>query len=530
VKIVSVEQMRALEAAAFARGISEAALQATAGRAVADVLSGYLGPDRRLAVLIGPGNNGRDAAIAGRHLAEAGTPVELLLSPRHAVTSDELDQLARLGAQARPVTDAGQLDEPLRRADVALDGLTGIGSHGPLREPLASFAARLNQVRADRRGALTVIAVDVPSGIDADSGAVPGTAVAAHVTVTLGAVKQGLLLFPAAERVGRLVARPIGIPPDALGALPFDQLDAADVAELVPPRPLDAHKYRLGRVLAVAGSHHYLGAPMLCAVAAARAGAGMVTVASSGQVRQALATRAPEITYAPDDVEPERDPDGSLAVLEPLLGGSRALVIGPGLGRAEGTIHFVRRLLEARAGAAPDTPAVVDADALYALADWVGWPARVGPNVVLTPHSGELARLAGEPPPAETPWARAAQLSARWGVVLVAKGPFTSVAEPGGRVAVWPHANPALASAGTGDVLAGLIAGLLAQGADAYAAARLGVVVHALAAEAVQAREGWRSLLASDLLPELPRVLARLSGADRPRPYPRGTAGATRCR
>jgi ADP-dependent NAD(P)H-hydrate dehydratase / NAD(P)H-hydrate epimerase len=516
VKIVSVEQMRALERAAFAAGVSEAALQEVAGRAVAEEVAALASPGQRVAVLVGPGNNGRDGAVAARYLARAGIGLDLLLAPRHAVRDDELAALRAGGVRVRDAAQAGDLDQALARARVAVDGLTGIGAHGPLREPLAAFAARLNEARRVERGSgeLDVVAIDVPSGVDADSGAVPGEAVWADVTVTLGAIKQGLLLFPAAERAGRVVCRDIGIPADALARLPCELLDEAAVAPLVPPRPLDAHKYRFGRALVVAGSAHFLGAPILCATAAARSGAGLVTVGAPAAVRGAVAGHTPEITYAPRDVDPERDPDAGLEALGPLLEACDVLALGPGLGRADGTQRFVRGLLERRARVAPASPAVVDADALFVLAEWPEWWAHTGPNVVLTPHSGELARLAGPRPASETPWVEAARLSGAWGVVLVAKGPFTSVARPDGRVAVWPRANPALATGGTGDVLVGMVAGLIAQGATPFDAARLAVAAHGLAAQAVLDRTGWRSLLASDLLPEIPRVLARL-GASR---------------
>jgi hydroxyethylthiazole kinase-like uncharacterized protein yjeF len=503
--------MRALEAAAFATGISEAGLQEAAGRAVAEDVAALVRPGQAVVVLVGPGNNGRDGAVAARHLSQAGATVHLLLGPHHAVRDDEVTLVRAAGVRVRDVGHSSDLDDALANVRVAVDGLTGIGARGPLREPLAGFAARLNERRAERGSALSVVAIDIPSGVDADSGAVPGEAVRADITITLGAIKQGLLLFPAAAHVGRLVCRDIGIPQGAVADLPFAAMDELNVRDLVPARPLDAHKYRFGRVLVVAGSAHYLGAPILCASAAARSGAGLVTVGSTAAVRQAVASHAPEVTYAPGDVDHEHDLAGSLKALRPLLESCAALVIGPGLGRAPATLDFVRRVLEMRTQVAPSSAAVVDADGLFALAEWPEWWTRVGPNVVVTPHSGELARLAGDKPPSETPWAQAARLSAQWRVVLVAKGPFTSVARQNGDVAVWPRANPALATGGTGDVLAGVVAGLIGQGATVFDAARLGVAAHALAATGVLERTAWRTLLASDLVTEIPRVLGRLA-------------------
>jgi NAD(P)H-hydrate epimerase len=358
------------------------------------------------------------------------------------------------------------------------------------------------------------VALDIPSGIDADSGEVPGEAVWADYTVTLGGVKQGLLRFPAAERVGRLIARDIGIPQSAETDLPYSCLDVPDLVRLVPPRPLNAHKYGFGRVLVVAGADHYLGAAVLCSGGAARVGAGLVTLASTRDVRLNTATHLPEVTYTADDV---RAADGLEAAraLEPYLRSHAAAIFGPGLGRSQGTTQFVAELLRQRPR---EHGVVIDADALFALAETPNWPELLGPSAVLTPHSGELERLVGHELSADEPiWIHAARLAQQWGCVLVAKGPFTCIANPDGRVDVWPRANPALATGGTGDVLAGITAGLLAQGLAAWDAARLAVGVHGLAAERIVANRQWRTLLASDLLPELPAVLGSLAPLTAPR-------------
>jgi NAD(P)H-hydrate epimerase len=524
VKIVSVAQMRSLEASAFAAGVSEAALQEQAGTAVAEEVGALLAPGESVVVLAGHGNNGRDGAIAARLLAQRGTRVEVFLGPRHAIRSDELDVLRALGVRVGAIDQRAEMVSSLQRARIALDALVGIGATGALREPLGSCVHSLNAVSATRGAELQVVGLDIPSGIDADTGDVPGEAVWADHTVTLGAVKQGLLRFPAAERVGRLVVRDIGIPAAAAASLPYALLEERSLAKGVPPRPLDAHKYRFGRVLVVAGAPHFLGAPTLCAAAAARAGAGLVTVASTTAVRHAVATHVPEVTYVEQDLEPDSEPDRSIEVLLPRLGERVALVVGPGLGRSNGTVRFVRQLLEARAQSTTHRAGVViDGDALYALAEWPGWWERIGPDAVLTPHSGELARLTGAEngPPGASAWEQAGRFAQRWQCVLVAKGPFTCVGGPDGQVEVWSWANPALATAGTGDVLAGLCGGLLAQGASPWDAARVAVAVHARAALAVQDRNGWRTVLASDLLPQIPAQLGHLADARAGRPTPR---------
>src|SRR5579864_5791168 len=479
--------MRALEAAAFAAGISEAELQQRAGTVVAEEIL-RLHASGRVAVMVGHGNNGRDGAVAAEWLLRKHVPVDLVLAPRHAITPDELGQLRGLGAGTVASSDRASIDGLLTGASVAVDALAGIGARGALREPLASLASQLNAHRAN----LTVVALDLPSGIDADTGAVPGEAVCADVTVTLGGIKQGLLRFPAAERVGALIPRDIGIPPEA--ELPYSVLDSPTLSALVPPRALNAHKYRFGRVLVIAGSDHFLGAPVLCAGGAARVGAGLVTVASTRDVRLNVAVHLPEVTFTQADVP-----------LRTYLQSHNAVVIGPGLGRGPEVTSFVANVLNERS---QEHAIVVDADALVALPELDDWPRRLGANAVLTPHAGELERLVGKPlDHAETDWARAGRLATEWNCVLIAKGPFTCAASPDGRVDVWPRANAALATGGTGDVLAGITAGLLAQHLNPWDAARLAVGVHGLAAERLVQTRNWRTLLASDLFELLPAVL-----------------------
>jgi hydroxyethylthiazole kinase-like uncharacterized protein yjeF len=507
--VVSVAEMRALEAAAIAAGTPERELQERAGRAVAEVVSDRLGSaGERVAVLVGAGNNGRDGVVAGRHLAERGHRVQLWLTPRHALDATELADLAARGIELRSTEPSEQgvaLREALAASRVAIDGLLGVGARGPMRPGLAEPAEVLNAVRAGHPR-LLVVAVDVPSGLNADDGSVPGSAVAADVTVTFGAVKAGLLRFPGASLVGRLEPRPIGLPASATAALPTRILDEAAVRPLLPARPLDAHKYRLGRTLVVAGSDMYVGAATLCTAAAARSGCGLVAVASTTTVKAVLAARLPEATYPVPPLELEQDPEGSAGRVVDALPDYQSLVLGPGIGRAETTDRFLRRLLAGNAGLAAPVPTVIDADALTLLARWPGWWEQIGPSHVLTPHAGEMARLTGDRSES-APWERAREAAARWGQVVVLKGPFTSVASPDGPVWVYPHANPALASAGTGDVLAGLCAGLLAQGLAPADAACLAVVVHALAGRRVVDCRAWRTLLASDLLEEIPWAL-----------------------
>lgn len=509
--VVTVEQMRALEAAAFAAGTSEDRLQARAAAEIAGVAAEVAPRTSPAVILVGPGNNGRDAFLAGRRLAAAGREVSYYLGPRHAVREAELAAL-RPPLEAvllhRQEPDLELLRTRLGRAGLAIDGLLGIGLRGPLRAPLDRLAQLLNEVSAG--GAPRVLSVDVPSGIDADSGALAGPAVRADLTVALGAAKAGLLRFPAANLVGRLEVRPIGLPQDAVAACRTRLLTPDAVAPLVPPRPLDAHKGTLGWVMVLGGSREYVGAPILSASAAARAGCGLVALATPAPAQLAAAVALPEATYVLRDEQ--QAPSVQAERLLDRLNQFQSLIIGPGLGREQTTVSLVRGLLQGLT-ALPERPAtLIDADALFVLAGWPEWWQAIPPGCVLTPHHGEMARLTGLQAAelAARTWDLAAEYAARWGQIVVLKGPHTVVAAPDGRAWVYPRPNPGLATAGSGDVLAGLIAGLAAQGVAPLEAARLGVVTHALAADRVLGSRQWRSLIASDLLAALPAVLADL--------------------
>jgi NAD(P)H-hydrate epimerase len=519
-KVVSIAQMRALEMAARGAGLSEADLQQRAGAAVAREVASRLGRGDRLTVLVGHGNNGRDGAIAAEWLLRRQFDVDLVLAPRHALTAVELATLSGLRATLIPSTDVAALGRSLRAASVALDALTGIGSRGPLREPLNGLAAALNRARLERRDEsvvaprLLAVALDVPSGVDADTGAVPGEAVRADITVTLGGVKAGLLRFPAADYVGQLVSCEIGIPAAAEAVLPYTVLDEWSLTALLPERPLDSHKYRFGRVLAIAGSDHFPGAAVLCTGAAARTGAGLVTLAASHDLRLSVAAHFPEVTYTASDVSPGAGL-AAFDALGPSVQSHHVVLLGPGLGRSDATTAFVHALLERRPR---EQRLVIDADGLVALAAIPEWQRLVDQNVVLTPHGGELARLLGHQLSESEPlWEQAGAAAREWGCVLVAKGPFSCIASAGGHVDVWPRANSALSTGGTGDVLAGVTAGFLAQQVPPWDAARLAVGVHGLAAARVVHERGWRTLLASDLVEELPAVMGKLERSTRRR-------------
>lgn len=506
-RIVSVVQMRELEQQTFASGVTEDELQRRAAAEIARVVhERFRGGS--VVGLVGAGNNGRDAWIAVENLLDRGWRASLFLTPRHAITDDEIGAFeAQSGRIVRYAADEedGGLGSALQGASIALDGLLGIGAKGAPRPPLDAIIETLNRAQTLNRP-LEVVAVDTPSGLDPDTGDAPGLVVRADLTVVLGGLKQGLLTASAARFTGELVPVEIGVvdgPPGTADVLTLESLRG-----LLPPRPPDAHKGTFGRLLVVAGSDQYVGAAYLVCAAAVRAGAGIVALAAPRWLRDVVAARLPEVTYVPlPDGGPAANPDECIERLADRVAGFDALAIGPGLSTAGGVQQVVHWLI----GQANEAslPLVVDADALNVLAAEPGWADSLGPKSVITPHPGELARLLGGKLPDEAPWALAERLGKGWGITLVVKGAFTAVGGPDG-VWVHPRANPGLATAGTGDVLTGIIGGLLARGLDPTTAARLGVWAHGTTAATLTQDFLAGGLAASDLLPEIPWALAEL--------------------
>jgi ADP-dependent NAD(P)H-hydrate dehydratase / NAD(P)H-hydrate epimerase len=528
--LVTRHEMQVLEQRAVALGSSWDALmqQAAAGVAAtaAELLRDHANP--QVLVLAGPGNNGGDALTAARMLAGLGVHVSLLRFQR---ADDRLLQLLRaepalydLGVW--PLPDSVMFLQALQQADLVLDGLLGTAG----RPPETALRTLIELLNAHRRPApqTHVLAIDLPSGVNADDGRVPTVAVRADLTVACGLIKRGTLFAPARDFAGRLVTVPLGLPAADLAALPVRRLSAAVVAPLLPVRPRDGHKITFGRVAVLAGSLQYPGAAVLAATAVLRSGAGLVTLAAPLSALM-LMTLAPELTLLPLEL-PAGEPDSTAddAALQQLFSVARAGLIGPGLGRTPAGDARVCRLLGLIDGRRPVAvgfvplepreplpalpPCVIDADGLNLLADLPDWSLELPPDrLVLTPHPGEMRRLIGADLPVDrVETARAA--AQRWRQTIVLKGDVTVVAAPDGRAAVLDAPNPALATAGSGDVLAGTIAGLLAQGCAPYDAACLGVVLHSLAAARVAAALGSAGALAGDLLSALP--LARRAVAE----------------
>lgn len=570
VRLFTAAQMRKADSVAVGAGVPSLVLMENAGRAVArlaaEMTASFAAAPVSIVVLAGRGNNGGDGLVAARHLAERGFPVEVVLAESAgAFSGDALVNFeAMLGdGSVRPVVfgepGAGPADvaSRLERTTLIVDSLLGTGARGAPRQPAATLISLVNSAAhgGGRPPRPLVLAVDLPSGLDADTGLTAGEAVRADATVTFGGVKLGLAAPEARAFTGRLYLAPIGIPAAALeeatagergepegtaAATPtcLRWLLPAEAATCLGHRPVSGHKGTFGHVRVVAGSPGFTGAAVLAALGALRAGAGLTTVACPRGSREVVAASLPEaLTQAlPEDADGRLNRSAAADLLAGLDGPGGAdpgrspkdhsrtsVVVGPGLGAGPGVAAVVRELLEN----AP-VPLLLDADALNSLAQ--DGPEAVtqvlaaaaahrssgaGPPV-LTPHPGEMARLTGRPV-AEIQGDRTgvAVRSARsWGAVVVLKGAGTVIAAPDGSAWINATGNSGLATAGSGDVLAGAIGAYLAQGVPPLQAALAGVSVHGLAGDLAARDIGPRGLLASDVAHRLPRAAELLPAAE----------------
>jgi NAD(P)H-hydrate epimerase len=487
-KLVTSEQMRGLEQRAEADGISTAQLMENAGLATAQegwMLLGTL-EARVILVLVGPGNNGGDGLVAARHLFDWGADVRVYMT-RPREPDDNLRQIEERGvALASPESDSDltQLDKNIDQAHLIIDAVLGTGQARPLEGTIAAIIDKVARART-RPVPPKLLAVDLPTGVNADTGEVDPHTAAPDETVTFGAPKVGLYTLPGSASRGRVQTIDIGIPGDAIEALPLDLLTAVWTRDRLPRRPLNSNKGTFGKLLTVVGSINYGGAAYLSADSAYRAGAGLVTIALPKSVQPMVLPLVPEET----------------------LEGYQALLVGCGLGQRANTQQFVRSLLYGL-GSADGIGIVVDADGLNALADQDDWPQRFRTEAILTPHPGEFARLArmSVHEVQADRVGNALRFAAEWNKIVVLKGAHTVIAAPSGRAMLSPFANAALATAGTGDVLAGTIGGLLAQGVPAFEAASAGVYLHAAAGELLSRDFGDAGGLAGDLLRLLPEA------------------------
>jgi len=531
--VVSVEQMHAIEKEADGNGVSYAEMMERAGRGVAEVVLSEYGDDdwRVVTGLVGTGNNGGDALVALEALAQAGWQAQAYLVRRRAKDDVWMERAIAAGVQvlaAGPDGNLLDLQAWLENSNVLLDGVLGTGIQLPLKDEIASVLKFVN----DSESIPHVIAIDCPSGVDCNTGAAADEAIPAEITLCMQAVKQGLLRFPAFELVGELRVVDLGLPANLESAqgIELSVVDGELVAGFLPARPITAHKGTFGTLMIAAGSTYYTGAALLSARAAYRIGTGLVRMAVPASIHSALAGQIPEATWLLLPHEMGMISEKAADLLVKNLERVSALVVGPGLGSEDTTASFVEKLLNGEIATHPTTtfgflsdqtgvkpgnktslpPLLIDADGLRLLARIKNWPALLPPGSVLTPHPGEMSALTG----LDVDQIQANRLevarrfASEWKTVVILKGALAVIAAPDGRAYIIPVATSALAKAGSGDVLAGMVGGLLAQGRSALQAAIAGAWIHAQAGlEAAEHLGCTASVSASDVIESIPLVL-----------------------
>ncbi len=554
IKVFSVAEMVAAEKAADAAGSSYDQMMERAGKAVAEALiQRFPVDDKKITILVGPGNNGGDGLVAGRYLAEAGADTTFYLYKSRDPEKDKnlalVQEMGLLILSAEFDQRYRVLRNRLNITDIIIDALLGTGIALPVGGELAHLMGHvksavrrrrdwrffnednsltsigdigwhryhLDQESADKtdpgQEGLIVAAVDCPSGLNCDSGLVDELAIPAQLSIAFAGPKRGHFIFPGAAVCGELVVADIGIGPDLdeVSKVSLELVTQDRVRRLLPARPLEGHKGTFGWVMIASGSSRYWGAPVLAGKAAYRTGSGLVALAVPSVVRPAAASLLPEATYPLVEETQTLDIGAAQRIID-LLPSYQSLLLGPGLHEAGAFMKVM--LVEFADHAETVPPMVIDADGLNLLSGIAEWPGYLPPNTVLTPHPGELARLMGVSidQVRERDRVELAQaLAKKWGCILLLKGAFTVIAAPDGRSAILPFANPALAAAGSGDVLSGIIVSLLGQGLEPYEAAAAGGYIHGAAAQLAGVELG---LLAGELADFVPGVISKLK-ADR---------------
>lgn len=513
-KLVTAAQMQALDR----RTIQEArvpslTLMERAGAGTVALMEQTFGAlaGKRVAILCGKGHNGGDGLVIARHLLKRRAQITVwLLHPPKELAPDThtmLTRLRRAGGtkQIHSLTAAADCTPSLAASDYLVDALLGTGLSNPVRGLYAETIAAMN---ASGR---PIVAVDLPSGLHADCGDQLGTAVLATMTATYGAPKLGLFLADGIDHAGTVHVVDIGIPPAYVDAVeaPASLLTREQIARHLPPRRRSAHKGSFGHVGIIAGSIGKTGAAALAAKAAARVGAGLVTVAAPDSVHPTIASLLLEAMTLPmPETAAHTFSRTSVDALLAFAAERSAVAIGPGIGQDPDTAEAVRHFL-----AAVTVPCVVDADALNAAASDPSLWSRCTAPMILTPHPGEMARLCGLAKGSEVNRDRlglARRVAREYGVIVVLKGARTIIAQADGQVAINPTGNPGMATGGTGDVLTGAIAGLLAQGLSPWEAACTGTYLHGLAGNLAAHTIGTIGLIASDIIDRLPHACTSL--------------------
>lgn len=513
-KLLKAEEMRDIDRRASEEYfISSLVLMENAGLRVFELVKELVVnlAGSRIVILAGQGNNGGDGLVLARHLHNAGARADcFLLGESAALTPDAAANYAileRMGIKIAPLqneADGMVLVMALTRADIVVDAIYGTGFRGQLNEYETWIVETLNKCR------IPTIAVDIPSGVEADTGRVHGQAVQADYTVTLALPKAGLVLAPGCNHVGQLVIGDISIPRVLLEDRKYktNLIDSTLVKKYSKPRRADSHKGTYGHVLVVGGSTGMSGAVIMTAGAALRSGAGLVTAAVPESLVPVIESSIMEVMSRPLPQTSEATISlDALPAIQNMLGTVSVCAIGPGMARYMEANAILRYVLE-NSG----VPVLIDADGLNALEDDVAILQNRQVPVVLTPHPGEMARLTGLPVEEiqHDRWGIARKYAVQWGVTLVLKGHNTVIANPAGELFININGNPGMATAGSGDVLAGIITGFIAQGMKPQDAAVAGVYTHGLCGDLVASLKGQQALVAGDLIEYLPQALQNL--------------------
>lgn len=499
-KIVTAQQMRELDRRAIEEaGVPGFELMERAGCGIFEAAQAVDVERKRGVVLFaGKGNNGGDAIVVTRHLLKAKhewRPITLVLTaPASELSGDPLRHWKKLRPLRPKVLVFNSANKDivaglLADCGLIIDGLLGTGARGEPRSPVREAIELINAARKP------VLAIDIPSGLDSDTGQPASACIRADVTVTMGLPKAGLLQQAAIDYVGRLKIVDIGIPREFVAALPAgpEYLVREDAAALLPARRVSAHKGDFGHLLVLAGSEGMSGAAVLASQAAMRSGAGLCTLGVPRAIWPIVAAQCREVMPKPFD-------DWSPAALAPMVERCNAVAAGPGLAQGSATEALVGWLLQSCTH-----PLLLDADALNVLAKNPAQLRQARGPVIITPHPGEMARLIGKTTQAVQAdrWGVAAKFAREFNIVVVLKGARTVVARPDGNISINSTGNPGMASGGVGDVLTGIVGALLAQGVSVFDAARLGVWLHGAAADIAARQSGEEALIASDITANL---------------------------
>lgn len=513
-KIVTAAQMQALDRRAITEAhIPSLTLMENAGTSVVAAMEDIFGSlaGKTVAVVCGKGHNGGDGFVVARLLKRKRAKVQVLLMARVEDLAGDTKTMYRRFVRANGASSvlacpsSAKLETLLKNSDLIVDALLGTGLSAPITGPYRTAIECIND--ADR----PVIAVDLPSGIHADTGAVLGVAVRATLTVTFALPKLGLYVGPGIDHAGIIRIADIGIPSSYADAVDsrISLITRDETRRLLPARLPSGHKGTYGHVGVIAGSVGKTGAAALAARAALRVGAGLVTVATPASVNDTLETKLLEVMTVPMPETKARTlaPSG-LDHLVAFANARSAVAIGPGLTTHPETVELIYALIPRL-----EKPSVLDADALNALAGRPALLAECKVPLILTPHPGEMARLEGQVTPQSVNADRigiASRFAEQRGVILILKGARTVVAHPNGQVAICPTGNPGMATAGTGDALTGIIVGLLAQGLNVWDAARAGTYLHGLAGDLAAASLGAAGMTAGDLIERIPHALTQV--------------------